>query len=94
MLAPGLFVAGAVRKAAWTRCPGKRRKMPPSNKADADMAKPACAWEGGSTAMMLGHHGKGPTLPGAKSTAGPTRQTFRTDTKARTEFARAGWDSG
>ena len=30
--------------------------------------------------MMLGHQGKDPTLPGAKSTAGPTRQTFRTDT--------------
>ena len=30
--------------------------------------------------MMLGHHGKDPTLPGAKSTAGPTRQTSRTDT--------------
>ena len=39
-------------------------------------------WEGGTAAMMLGHHGKDPTLPGAKSTAGPTRQTSRTDTKA------------
>ncbi len=31
--------------------------------------------------MMLGHHGKDPTLPVAKSTAGPTRQTSRTDTE-------------
>ena len=36
----------------------------------------------GAQQMMLGHHGKFPTLPAPKRPAGPTRQTFRTDTEA------------
>ncbi len=39
--------------------------------------------------MMLGHHGKDPTRPVAKSTAGPTRQTSRTDTNMRLKLYRA-----
>ena len=34
----------------------------------------------GAQQMMLGHHGKFPTLPAPKRPAGPTRQTSRTDT--------------
>ena len=39
--------------------------------------------------MMLGHHGKDPTLPVAKSTAGPTRQTSRTDTNTTPHYKSA-----
>ena len=35
--------------------------------------------------MMLGHHGKLPTLPAPKRPAGPTHQTFRTDTESAKE---------
>ena len=36
--------------------------------------------EGANAAAMQGHRGKFATLPAPKSPAGPTRQTFRTDT--------------
>ncbi len=38
MIATRLFVAGGLRKAAGTRCPGKRRNLP-----DADKIEQACA---------------------------------------------------